>query len=195
LDAQVLGVSIDHVPCLQAWAESLGGINYPLMSDFWPHGKIASLYGVFREKEGDSERAIFVIDKRGIIRYIDIHDIDHQPDNDVVLEVLRRVDPEAALRSPALPPLKPEEIRLPHGGIVMYCTRWCPGCRRARAWFQTNKIDYIEVDIDVTPGAAEQLKLWAKGTRTTPTFDIEGTILVGYDEKKVEQAIHEKIKK
>jgi hypothetical protein len=51
------------------------------------------------------------------------------------------------------------------------------------------------VDIDVTPGAAEQLKLWAKGTRTTPTFDIEGTILVGYDEKKVEQAIHEMIKK
>jgi peroxiredoxin len=65
LDAQVLGVSIDHIPCLKAWAESMGGINYPLMSDFWPHGRVANLYGVFREKEGDSERAIFVIDKRG----------------------------------------------------------------------------------------------------------------------------------
>ena len=67
------------------------------------------LYGVFREPDGYSERAIFVIDKRGYIRYIDIHDIDHQPDNDVVLEVLRRIDPEAALRSPAPPPIKPKK--------------------------------------------------------------------------------------
>ena len=165
------------------------------MSDFWPHGKIASLYGVFRETEGDSERAIFVIDKRGIIRYIDIHDIDHQPDNDVVLEVLRRIDPEAALRSPAPAPIKPEDIRLPHEGVVMYCTRWCPGCRRARSWFQANNIDYTEVDIDVTPGAADQVKKWANGTRSAPTFDIEGTILVNFDEKKVEAAIKEKITK
>ncbi len=147
-----------------------------------------------RRKEILSARYLSLINV-GFIRYIDIHDIDHQPDNDVVLEVLRRVDPEAALRSPALPPIPPEEIRLPHGGVVMYCTRWCPGCRRARAWFQANKVDYIEVDIDVTPGAADQVKKWANGYRTTPTFDIEGTILVGYDEKKVEAAIKEKIAK
>ena len=95
MDAQVLGLSVDHVPCLKAWAESLGGITYPLLSDFWPHGAVCEQYGVFREPDGHSERAIFVIDKRGIIRYIDIHDIDHQPDNDVVLDVLRRIDPEA----------------------------------------------------------------------------------------------------
>ena len=70
------------------------------------------MYGVFREPDGYSERAIFVIDKRGYIRYIDIHDIDHQPDNDVVLEVLRRIDPEAALRSPAPPPIKPEDVQI-----------------------------------------------------------------------------------
>jgi hypothetical protein len=51
------------------------------------------------------------------------------------------------------------------------------------------------VDIDVTPGAADQVKKWANGTRTTPTFDIEGTILVGFDEKKVENTIKEKITK
>jgi len=82
LNAQVLGVSVDHVPCLQAWAESLGGISYPLSSDFWPHGSVARKYGVLIEEEGKSERAIFVLDKMGIIRYIDIHDIDHQPDNE-----------------------------------------------------------------------------------------------------------------
>ncbi len=195
MDAQVLGVSIDHVPCLKAWTESLGGITYPLMSDFWPHGRVSELYGVFREPDGYSERAIFVIDKRGYIRYIDIHDIDHQPDNDVVLEVLRRVDPEAALRNPLPPPPKPEDIRLPHGGIVMYCTRWCPGCRRARAWFQANNLEYTEVDIDVTPGAADQVKQWANGTRTTPTFDIDGAIMVGFDEKKMGEAVKEKLNK
>jgi len=76
LNAQVLGISIDHVPCIQAWADSLGGIHYPLLSDFWPHGAVAKKYGVLRV-EGYAERAIFIIDKIGIIRYIDIHDIDH----------------------------------------------------------------------------------------------------------------------
>ena len=80
LNAQVLGISIDHIPCIQAWAESLGGINFPLLSDFWPHGAIAKKYGVFRE-EGHSERAIFVVDKDGIVKYIDIHDIDDQQRN------------------------------------------------------------------------------------------------------------------
>ena len=83
MNVQVLGISVDHVPCLQAWAESLTGINYPLLSDFWPHGEVARRYGVLRQ-EGYSERAIFIIDAEGIIRYIDIHDIDDQPDNNVL---------------------------------------------------------------------------------------------------------------
>ena len=47
----------------------------------------------------------------------------------------------------------------------------------------------------MTPGAADQVKKWANGTRTTPTFDIEGTILMNFDEKKVEEAIKEKLRK
>lgn len=188
MDAQVLGISIDHVPCLKAWAESLGGITYPLLSDFWPHGKISEEYGAFREQEGRSERAIFVIDKKGVIRYIDIHDIDHQPDNDVVLDVLRRIDPEAAARNPlpGVPLVAPD---LPHGGIVMYCTRWCPACRRARLWFESRNLKYTEVDIDAVPGAADQVKRWANGTRTTPAFDIDGNILIGFDERKLAAAL------
>ena len=183
---------MDHVPCLKAWAESLGGINYPLLSDFWPHGKVSEEYGVLRAKEGHSERAIFVVDKRGIIRYIDIHDIDHQPDNDVVLEVIRQIDPEAAARNPLLP--KPVEAPvLPHGGIVMYCTRWCPACRRARVWFQGRNLEFTEVDIDAVPGSADQVKKWANGTRSTPTFDIDGKILVGFDERKLAEALNIKL--
>jgi peroxiredoxin len=90
LNAQVLGISVDHVPCLKAWAESLGGISFPLLSDFSPQGAVARKYGVKR-KEGFSERAIFVLDKYGIIRYIDIHDIKDRPKNKILFAELKKV--------------------------------------------------------------------------------------------------------
>ena len=90
METQVLGLSVDSVPGLKAWAESLGGIQYPLLSDFWPHGAVAECYGVLRT-EGYTERAIFVIDGKGVIRYIDIHDINDRPDNDEVRNVLRQL--------------------------------------------------------------------------------------------------------
>ena len=189
LDAQVLGISVDHVPCLKAWAESLGGISYPLSSDFWPHGAVARKYGVLIEEEGKSERAIFVLDKQGVIRYIDIHDIDLQPDNEEIRKVLREIDPEAAARAP-----KDEPVAggLPRGGVVLYCTKWCPACRRARNLFADNNIDYVEVDINKVPEGSEQVKKWADGNRTTPTFDIDGTILVNWNEKELRRILTEK---
>ena len=189
LNAQVLGISVDHVPCLQAWAESLGGISYPLASDFWPHGAVAEKYGVLIEEAGKSERAIFVLDKMGIIRYIDIHDIDHQPDNEEIRKVLREIDPEAAARQPEE---EPEVGTLPKGGVVLYCTKWCPACRRARNLFADNDIEFIEVDINKVPLASEQVKQWADGNRTTPTFDIDGTILVNWNEKELRKVLTEK---
>ena len=90
LNAQVLGISVDHVPCLTAWAESLGGISFPLLSDFSPLGAVARKYGVKR-KEGFSERAIFLLDKHGIIRYIDIHDIKDRPKNKILFAELKKV--------------------------------------------------------------------------------------------------------
>jgi glutaredoxin len=190
LDAQVLGISVDHVPCLQAWAESMGGINYPLLSDFWPHGAIAKKYGVFRS-DGKSERAIFVIDKSGIIRYIDIHDIDLQPDNEEVRKALRQIDPQAAARAAAAKPAT-EKVVLPKAGIVMYCTKWCPACRRARNWFAEHNLEYTEVDITITPEGAEQVKQWANGNRSTPTFDIDGTIIINWNEAALMSALKDK---
>ncbi len=90
-DAQVLGISIDTVPTNSAWARSLGGLNYPLLSDFWPHGEVADKFGVFRQEGGHSERALFVIDKEGKVAYIDVHDIAKQPDNEDLFEVLRQL--------------------------------------------------------------------------------------------------------
>ena len=65
----------------------MGGLSYPVLSDFWPHGYVAIKYGVLRE-EGITERAIFVIDKEGVIRYIDIHDINEEPPLEPVFHVL-----------------------------------------------------------------------------------------------------------
>ena len=83
-----MGISIDHIPALKAWSESIGGITYPLLSDFWPHGKVAQDYGVFIAEKGMTSRAIFVIDTAGIVRYIDVHDIKEQPDEEQIFEVL-----------------------------------------------------------------------------------------------------------
>lgn len=186
----MLGISVDHIPCLKAWAESLGGITYPLLSDFWPHGLISEKYGVLRS-EGFTERAIFVIDKFGIIRYIDIHDIDHQPDNEVILKILREIDPQAvAVKEDG----KPASVSpLPKGGIVLYCTSWCPACRRARAWLKDHHLTFVEVDIDKNPAAAEQVKLWNKGNRTTPTFDIDGVILSDFNEAKLHHLLKDRL--
>jgi peroxiredoxin/glutaredoxin len=179
LNTQVLGISIDHVPCLKAWADSLGGVTYPLLSDFWPHGEVAIKYGVLRT-EGYTERAIFIIDKEGIIRYIDIHNIDEQPDNDVLFTELERLNPQLAAK---IVPPSPQE--LPHGGVVMYCTAWCPDCKRARIWLKENNIPYTEVDVTTFPGANKQVRRWANGNLTTPTFDIDGTIVVEFDQVKL----------
>ena len=77
-DATLLGITVDNIPTLYAWTRPMGDIWFPVLSDFWPHGKVAKKYGVLRSN-GVSERALFVIDKMGIIRYIDVHDINKRP--------------------------------------------------------------------------------------------------------------------
>ena len=91
-DAQVLGISVDSVPSHVAFAKSLGGIErYPLLADFHPKGEVAKKYGVYIDEKGICERAIVVVDKEGIVRYIDVHNIGEAPENAQVLEVLREL--------------------------------------------------------------------------------------------------------
>lgn len=88
LDAQILALSADNIPSIEAWCETLGGLHFPVLSDFWPHGLTALKYGVLRS-EGIAERAVFVIDKAGIIKYIDIHDIKSEPPIEPILECIK----------------------------------------------------------------------------------------------------------
>jgi peroxiredoxin len=89
--AQVLGISVDSVPCNTAWAKSLGGLSYDLLSDFHPKGEEARSVGAYRENDGISERALFIVDKQGKLAYKDIHNISDQPDNEDLFEVLRKL--------------------------------------------------------------------------------------------------------
>jgi peroxiredoxin (alkyl hydroperoxide reductase subunit C) len=81
-DAILFGITVDNIPTLYAWTNQMcmggGTLWFPVLSDFYPHGAVADTYGVLRS-DGVSERAIFVIDKDGIIRYIDVHDINKRP--------------------------------------------------------------------------------------------------------------------
>ena len=89
-DAQIIGVSVDNVPSLYAWSKAMGEIKFPILSDFWPHGKTAKTYGVLRS-DGTTERALFIIDKQGIIRYIDVHDINKRPDLGAIVSELEKL--------------------------------------------------------------------------------------------------------
>ena len=89
-DATLLGITVDNIPTLYAWTQQMGKLWFPVLSDFWPHGAVAKKYGVLRS-DGVTERAVFVIDKRGIIRYIDVHDINLRPRLEVLVEELQKL--------------------------------------------------------------------------------------------------------
>ena len=88
-----MGILCDTVYTLKAWADSLGGVQYPLCSDFWPHGKVSQAYGVFNEEIGRPERAIIVVDEQGVCRYIDVHQLREVPDEEEIADEVNKLDP------------------------------------------------------------------------------------------------------
>jgi len=86
----LLGITVDNVPTLNAWVKAMRGLWFPVLSDFWPHGQVASSYGVLRS-DGVTERALIVVDKKGVIRYIDVHDINERPDLGVLVKELEKL--------------------------------------------------------------------------------------------------------
>jgi peroxiredoxin len=84
----LVGISVDNIPSQFAWVHQMGGLWFPVASDFWPHGEFAQKLGILRS-EGVSERALFVVDKKGIIRYIDVHNINERPDLGDLLKVIK----------------------------------------------------------------------------------------------------------
>ncbi|ACI18345.1 peroxiredoxin [Dictyoglomus thermophilum] len=83
-----VGVSVDPVPSKKAWAENLQLKNLKILSDFWPHGKVAKLFNIFREEDGFSERANIIIDEEGKIVFFKIYPIRELPDINEIIEFL-----------------------------------------------------------------------------------------------------------
>ncbi|KFO68549.1 alkyl hydroperoxide reductase [Smithella sp. SCADC] len=77
-DAVLLGITVDNIPTLFSWTNQMGKLWFEVLSDFWPHGAVAEKFSVLRS-DGVAERALFVIDKKGIVRYIDVHNINQRP--------------------------------------------------------------------------------------------------------------------
>jgi peroxiredoxin len=88
--AELLGISVDGVWCHEAFAKDRH-LHFPLMADFEPKGAVAQLYGVYRKNDGVSERALFVIDKNGIIAWSYISPIAVNPGADGILEALENL--------------------------------------------------------------------------------------------------------
>ena len=106
LDAQLIGINVDSPYSHIAWQEySTGALDFPLASDFYPHGAVAQAYGVFREEEiplrGINERALFVIDKQGKIAMAHAYDLGEVPPIEDVFHTLRGLAQEPALLAAA----------------------------------------------------------------------------------------------
>ena len=89
LNTVPVGISVDAVPTKNAWAKDLGIKETQLLSDFWPHGQVARLYGIFREKDGFSERANIILDEHGKAVFSKVYEISQLPDINEIIGVLK----------------------------------------------------------------------------------------------------------
>lgn len=86
--AQVLGLSCDPVPALKVWAQSMGGVGYPLLSDFNPHGKVSQALGIYNAEGGFPLRSVTLIDPQGVVRAAHVYPAGVLPQSDEVLREL-----------------------------------------------------------------------------------------------------------
>ena len=89
-NAVLLGISVDNIPTLYSWTKQMGHLWFEVLSDFWPHGAVASRYGILRS-DGTAERAVIIVDKKGIIRYIDVHDINERPPLESIISEIEKI--------------------------------------------------------------------------------------------------------
>ncbi|SRR6266480_159603 len=89
-DVELVSVSMDSTYALNAWAKQMQ-TSFPLLSDFYPQGKVVDLYGL-RHPAGMSNRAVIVIDKKGVIRYIEVlNSPSDMPNNEDLFDALRKI--------------------------------------------------------------------------------------------------------
>lgn len=73
--------------------------------------------------------------------------------------------------------------------VVMYCTPWCPDCRNAKRYLDGRGLKYTEIDISKDRAAEQRCRVLANGKMVTPTFDIEGQVVLDFDRKRLEELL------
>lgn len=73
--------------------------------------------------------------------------------------------------------------------VIIYTTSWCPDCRAAKRYLDQRGVPYEEINIEETPGAAEQVERWSGGYRTVPTFSIDGQIVVDFNRSALDRVL------
>ncbi|MDD1638933.1 MAG: redoxin domain-containing protein [Methanomicrobiales archaeon] len=90
LNTVAVGISVDSIPCKRAWAKQLGIEGTRLLCDFWPHGKVAAAFGIFREENGFSERANILLDEHRDVAWVKVYPVHSVPDIQEVIGVLKK---------------------------------------------------------------------------------------------------------
>ncbi len=182
--ARVLAVSTAGISCLRAWVASLGGLPFPVLSDFWPHGVVTERWGVL-DSAGNPLGALFVVDRAGIIAYRAVGRPGSLFDEPAFAAALRgkRVRAGSAGKAPAADG---------DPGVVMYASTLCPDCRLAREWFRKRRADFREIDIYADEEAAALVRGWAGGKMIVPTFDVGGEVLVGFEPRRLARLLKKK---
>jgi len=90
-DTVVIGISTDNIPTLFAWTQEMGELWFDVVSDFWPHGAVSQSYGVLRS-DGMADRAIILINKKGIIHFTHIGDINVRPNLKLIVDQLKTIN-------------------------------------------------------------------------------------------------------
>jgi peroxiredoxin len=91
LNTVAVGLSVDSVPSKKAWADTLGIKNTSLLADFWPHGGVAKLFGLFREKSGIAERSNVLVDEKGKVVFVKVYPIPELPDINEIIDFIRKL--------------------------------------------------------------------------------------------------------
>jgi len=92
--AEIVSISIDSIMNTTVWERELGPFDFPMCSDFWPHGEVSRMYGIFHEQgpyAGTADRAVFVANRKGIIAFSKVYGRQELPPFSETIEALRRL--------------------------------------------------------------------------------------------------------
>lgn len=104
--------------------------------------------------------------------------------------MLDEIEPNPIEPAPSGESTEDETVAEPEADVIIYCTPWCPACRKARAYLNEHEIEFVEIDVTRDRNAAQNLRNWTGGYETTPTFRIKGEVIINFDKDKLNKALN-----